>query len=228
METKPIKNVESEANSKSDQVYEYIKEKIINNLLKPGQKIVIREIAKQLGVSDIPVREALKTLASESLVEFKTNSGAKVATFDIKALEQIFLVRTELETLASRLAVSVITEEEVAELEQLIELMNECYAEDEVFKFGIYNRKFHNILYRACRMPVLIEIIDNLYARSSRSQGVFNTDRDRLRHSNEEHIEIVQALKERDEAKVAQIIREQKEKGFKKVLQTLRDMIAFF
>lgn len=217
-----------EPNTKSDQVYEYIKEKIISNQFKPGQKIVIREIAKQLGVSDIPVREALKTLASESLVEFKTNSGSKVAAFDIDKLEQIFLIRVELETLAARIATSKITDEEVAELERLIDQMNKCHQEEEFFKFGLHNRKFHDILYRACRMPVLIELIDNLYARSSRSQGVFNTDPERLRTSNDEHVKIVQALKERDAEKVAQIIHQQKEKGFKNVLHTLRDMLTMF
>jgi len=207
--------------TKSEKVYAFLKEKILTNQYQPGQRIVIREIARQLEVSDIPVREALKKLASEGLIDFKSHSGARVASLSVDTLEEIFLIRIELETLAARLAAQNATEEEIAELEHYVSMMDECYRKGDIYMYGEYNRKFHKTLYKASHAPILVELIENLYMRSERSRTVFYLNPQRFKDSNKEHLSVVEALRAKDADKAAQLIRRQKELGFMTVLDAL-------
>ncbi|QQE73741.1 GntR family transcriptional regulator [Brevibacillus composti] len=209
-------------NTKSDTVYEFIKEQIHSGVFKPGDRIIIREISRQLGVSDIPVREAVKKLASEGFLEVKSHSGARVAALNIQSLEEIFLIRVELETLATRLAVRSATPEEVAQLEACVRKMEESYQNNDMASYTAYNREFHQLLYRASHAPYLVEIIENLYVRSDNSKKIFQHDPERWRKSNAEHREIVEAILAKDEERAAKVIRYQKESGFRGVLNALR------
>ncbi|USG64695.1 GntR family transcriptional regulator [Brevibacillus ruminantium] len=211
-----------EGNTKSDKVYEFLKEQINTGVYKPGDRIIIREISRQLGVSDIPVREAVKKLGSEGLLEVKSHSGARVAALNINNLEEIFLIRVELETLATRLAVRSATPEEVAELERCVGKMEESYQNNDIPAYTAHNREFHQLLYRASHAPYLTEIIENLYVRSENSKMIFQHDPERLRRSNAEHREIIEAIIAKDEEKAAAVIRFQKENGFRGVLHALR------
>lgn len=213
--------------TKSERVYEYLKEQILMNHYKPNERIIIREIAKQLGVSDIPVREAMKKLASEGLIEIKTHSGARVTVINLEDLEQIFLIRIELESLAARLAAKNATEEEIAKLEKYIKKMDECYEKNDIHKYGEYNRKFHQTLYKASHAPILVDLIDKLYVRSERSKTIFFLDPQRIKESNKEHLSVLEALKERDGEKAAELIRLQKGVGFRGVLDALRATRSF-
>ncbi|WP_134700848.1 GntR family transcriptional regulator [Ammoniphilus sp. YIM 78166] len=214
-------------NTKSDIVYEYLKEKILRSEYKPGDRIVIREISRQLGVSDIPVREAIKKLTSDGLIETKSHSGSRVAALNINNLEEIFLIRVELETLAARLAAKSATIEEIAQLDSLVQKMDESIQEKDICEFTRCNREFHRLLYQASHAPVLSEMIENLYMRSENSKMIFTYDPERLRVSNEEHKEIVAALRIKDENRASELIRIQKENGFKVVLNALRISRSF-
>ncbi|NGQ93972.1 GntR family transcriptional regulator [Brevibacillus sp. SYP-B805] len=211
-----------ERNTKSDKVYEYLKEKILTGAYKPGERLVIREVSRQLGVSDIPVREAIKKLAADGLLELKSHSGARIAPLNIKNLEEIFLIRVELETLATRLAVNAATPEEIDQLDSYVQKMDDSIRRNDIAKYTKYNREFHRLLYRSSHSPILAEIIENLFVRSENSKLIFYHDPSRLRSSNEGHRAIVEAIRAKDEKKAAEIIRTQKEDGFKVVLNALR------
>ncbi|TBL76076.1 GntR family transcriptional regulator [Paenibacillus thalictri] len=208
--------------TKSDQVYDFLKEQILSGAYKPDGRIVIRDIGKQLGVSDIPVREAIKRLAADGLLEIKSHSGARVAPINTDNLEEIFLIRLELETLSTRLAAKAATAEEIDILDSLVRQMDESIVQKDLDTYSLSNREFHQLLYRASHAQVLIDMIENLFLRSENSKMVFHYDPDRLLQSNEEHRAIVEAIRQRDEEKAAQIIRTQKESGFKIVLNALR------
>ena len=209
-------------NTKSDIVYDFIKEQIITGIYKPDGRIIIRDVAQQLGVSDIPVREAIKRLAADGLLETKSHSGARVAPINTETLEEIFLIRIELETLSTRLAAKAASTEEIDALERLVDQMDDSINKQDLDAYSLSNRAFHQQLYRASHAQVLIDMVENLFLRSENSKMVFHYDPDRLRHSNEEHRSIVNAIRERDEEKAARIIRSQKETGFNVVLNALR------
>ena len=101
--------VEISFKTKSVAVYDAIRKEIVDGKLKPGQKIVMRSLAKQFGLSEIPVREAIRKLESDGFVEFTPHVGAVVTTIDEKEFVETYLIRIELEALATRLAVSHVT-----------------------------------------------------------------------------------------------------------------------
>lgn len=218
----PMTINKNKPNTKSEKVYDFLKEKVLSGHYKPGERIIIREVSEQLGVSDIPVREALKKLAADGLIEIKSHSGARVAPLNIDNLEEIFLIRIELETLSTRLAVKAATAEEIDSLEQLVNNMEESITKHNIADYTKYNREFHQRLYRASHAPVLIEMIENLFLRSENSKMIFYHDPERLRHSNDEHRAIVEAIRDQDEQKAVSLIRTQKESGFRVVLNALQ------
>ena len=95
--------------TKNVAVYEALRKDIIEGRMKPGQKIIMSEVAKNLGLSDIPVREAIRRLESEGYVHFTPNIGAIVSELDADKIIELYLIRIELESLATRLAVDHIT-----------------------------------------------------------------------------------------------------------------------
>jgi DNA-binding GntR family transcriptional regulator len=213
--------------SKSDEAYEYIRNQIILFHYKPGDKVNIREIARTLGLSDIPIREGLKRLESEGLVEFEKNRGARIAPFDAKSFMDICNVRFELEVYATRRSTENITAEEIELLEDYVEKMDECIERNDREMFGNYNSKFHNTLYRGSHSPILIETLENLTARSLYSKSIFTLVPDRLIDSNKEHKEIIEAIKNRDADRASQIIRHQKEFSTKRLFDALQSISWF-
>lgn len=212
----------SENNIKSDKAYRFIKDKIEAGEYSAGDRIVIHDIALQLGISDTPVREAMKKLASESLIKMESHKGARISSINIENLEEIFMIRLELETLACRMSVRNATEAEIAELEALVKKMDESLGCNDSESYVQYNTEFHNLLYYSSHSPVLIDIIKNLYSRSERSRMIFQHAPFRNSVSNDEHRAIVEGLKEKNEEKVVSTIRTQKEFAFSTIINNLK------
>ena len=97
------------AKTKNVLLYEKLRQKIVKGTLKPGQRLVMAEIAKSFGASETPVREAIRRLESEGYVSFTPHAGAVVTRTDERELSEIYLIRIALEALATRLAVPFLT-----------------------------------------------------------------------------------------------------------------------
>ena len=105
--------------TKTEVVYDFLKKNILNGRYQPGEKIVISVIARQLDVSDIPIREAIKRLQTEGLLDITPHVGANVVEMDQDEFEQITLIRAELEGLATRLSINHLSEKDFKELDRL-------------------------------------------------------------------------------------------------------------
>ncbi|NPV69841.1 MAG: GntR family transcriptional regulator [Firmicutes bacterium] len=208
---------------KADQVYEYLKEKIVSNELKPGEPIRIERVAEELGISKTPVREALKKLVAKGLAETKPNSGARVARLDLDELEQIFLVRRELEKLATRLAAEKIDKPAIAKLRRLADDMEKARIAGDTKLYGRLNKEFHSTIYYSCKADVIIRLINDLWDRSERSRWVFAMLPDRFELSNQEHYEIVESLERGDAERACQLIDKQKTDGFFPLIRLLKE-----
>jgi DNA-binding GntR family transcriptional regulator len=138
---------------------EYLRSAILAGDLAPGARLAQSEIAAALRLSITPVREALRDLAMEGLVDIDRFRGAVVHVPTLSELEEIFLIRQRLIPLSSELGVARITEEELAESAALIAQMT--VAADEV-AWSILNRQFHRVLDNAARSPRLTEILRRL------------------------------------------------------------------
>ena len=209
-------------------VYENLKVNIVAGILKQGEKIVAREVAVELGVSDIPVREALKKLESEGLVENVPHVGSRVSQINLQKAEEIFAIRLELESFAVRLAAENAKSEELNELQRLVDEMEDLIQKDQVLEsddiknLSLLNTEFHNKLYQSSGNDTLCEMIYSLKDRSQYTQSVFMYLPERQKLSNKEHQLIVDALRMGDAMKAEKTLREQKGHAFEGFLNKLR------
>jgi DNA-binding GntR family transcriptional regulator len=175
---------------------------ILNGELASGSRLVQADLAAMLDVSTTPVREALRDLATEGLVQFDAHRGAIVSELSADEVHQIYEIRMVLEPLAMRQAVPNVTE---ALLERLRRLHESMSAEPHAVDWVDRNRVFHMAVYEASSSPRLASIIRNLQDASVMYIGAFLQQKPELRtEANHDHAEILDALENRDvEAAVA-------------------------
>lgn len=196
--------------TKAESVYETLKEAIVTGELEPGTTLRLRTLQFQFGVSVTPIREALRALAQEGLVEIRAHTEARVADLPEEALRENLLIRAELEALAARLAVDHVTPETLRELEELCREMDACVQAGDVRRYGILNRRFHLALYARAPYPSLYDLIVQLWNRIPQARSVFALVPGYVVESQRGHRRMLEALRRRDGAKLAQYVREQK------------------
>ena len=130
-----------------------IQESILNNELKPGDRLIETKIAEQLGVSQSPVREAIRELELMGLIESKPFLGCFVKVLTRKDISDIYMMRAELEEFATREATKKITDTELGNLKELIEKMNLAVDNKEVKEFTELDVEFYRII---------VEVADNI------------------------------------------------------------------
>jgi DNA-binding GntR family transcriptional regulator len=142
-----------------ESVKEYLRSGILAGELAPGTRLAQSEIAATLKVSITPVREALRDLRMEGLVDVDTFRGAVVHVPSLRELDEIFAIRQRLVPLAIELGVSNITDDELAQCRRLVDEMHQ--TTDSVH-WGLLNRRFHNILDESSRNRRLAEMLRQL------------------------------------------------------------------
>ena len=154
--------------TKSEFVYQQIREMIVNSRLYPGEHLYLREIAVQLGVSTNPVREALRRLESEGLVTNQPHIGMIVASIDLEKIEVHFLIRGALEGIAVSLAASHLSVESLNELKRRDQELNQLAATGDYVTWNEKNIAFHRFLFDCAQSPELVAMIDLQRDRSPR------------------------------------------------------------
>ncbi|MBL8242092.1 MAG: GntR family transcriptional regulator [Bryobacterales bacterium] len=195
----------------TDEVYENLRDAILNRLFVPGERLQVDEIAERLGVSLTPVRHAIQQLATEGLIEIKPRSGTFVATLSLEDIEATFDVRIALECLAAEKAMNVVRPSDLQKLDELLELLRKpVTSEDVLRKHEKANSELHLLLIEAAGNRRLTEIYKGLNAHLTiaRIHAAERNTREDPRPAQEitkrfsaeqaEHEEIVAALKARD------------------------------
>ena len=196
--------------TKNVAVYEALRKDIIEGRLKPGQKIIMSEVSKEFGLSDIPVREAIRRLESEGYVHFTPHVGAIVSELDGEKIFELYLIRVELECLATRLAVPYVTKKDVDYLIKKNQEMERAIQSQKLDKLGVLNKDFHLRIYRAAPYPTLHQLIEDLWQKMERIQCVFTFVPERAAASVEEHKKIIEALQAKDTELSEMLVKEQK------------------
>jgi len=186
-------------------VTEKLREAILRGHLKPGQRLDQNEIAEALHVSRSPVRDALRTLAVEGLVEVYPHRGAVVAEISPEELEEIYFIRGILEGMAAHLAAPKMDEDRIAVLRDICEKMDKTSDLDQWLEL---NRRFHHTIYQAAGRPRLLSIIENLRNTSAPYIRQFIATVDHRESARTNHREILEACIDRDGARARQITEE--------------------
>jgi DNA-binding GntR family transcriptional regulator len=184
--------------SKAQAVYDLLRRRILDSQYEPGQSLSIDGLARELGVSKIPIREAIKQLEAEHLVETILHVGARVASISLELAEHIYPIRHALANLATSLAVTRITEAEIEQLQALHDAMVAAMHAGELRRIEPLNRDFHQVIAEASGNPPLAELHRDLMARCSRFRAGVPLRRDRAESVVHEHAEILEALRARD------------------------------
>ena len=179
-------------------VYNMLVASITSGELSPGTSVTIAELSGRLGVSLMPVREALRKLESENLITLKKNRRIAINELSKEDLNELLLIRLNLECMISRIAIPKIQQAAIAELQTLLEQMNKAKNPDLYFDI---NKRFHFIIYDAAKMPILKEIIDNLWRRVSSYLRIYvaTTYREPNLHC---HREMLSAIKSKNAPKL--------------------------
>lgn len=192
-------------------VFQSIRENILNGVYRENEELRENTIAKELGVSRTPVREALRQLELEGLVKIVPNKGACVTGITQKDVKDIYMIRSLLEGLCARWATEHITEAKIDELEEII-LLSEFHLkkrkEEQPQQVTELDGKFHEILYTASNSRILKHVLSDFhkYVRMARKASVTNPER--AEKSIEEHKNILQAIKDRDADKAERLANE--------------------
>jgi DNA-binding GntR family transcriptional regulator len=198
--------------TKNVAVYDKLRQSIIKGKLKPGQKVVMAELAKTFGLSETPVREAIRRLESEGYIDFTPHMGAIVTKIDEGELVEIYLIRIALEELATRLASPHITEKDIDFLNRKNREMEMAIQQNRYEILAGINKLFHLRIYKAAPFPRLYKMICDLWDTFERWPSVFSYVPERAAASVEEHKKIIQALQARDMDQADRLIKEQKER----------------
>lgn len=208
--------------TKNEVVYEALRDDILNGKLKPGEKIVISSLAKTFGISGIPIREAIKKLESEGLLEVTPHVGTKVTKIEGDDFIGIHLIRVELESLATRLATPLLQQGDLDFLENNIQAMKTALKQKDYGRLPFLNREFHMRIYKAVPYPYLFKLIVTLYEKVHRFQSVFVLVPARGAVSIEEHRKILEAIKKKDATLAGKLVRRQKGTSLKAIMNLLQ------
>ncbi|MEV4518571.1 GntR family transcriptional regulator [Dactylosporangium sp. NPDC049525] len=147
--------------TKADLVYERLRDAILSGELKPGARVNVDALARQLGTSKIPLREAVQRLTTQGLVvQPNPHAGAQVAPLSLREMRGVYLARGALEGLAARVAATTVSDAELAELQVMHEQMRQRLIDGDHRDLSTLNRQFHTGIADATHYTTLRELTD--------------------------------------------------------------------
>ena len=173
-----------------------IREQLLDGRLAPGVSIRPESLGEELGVSAVPVREALRILEGEGHVHYRPHRGYVVATLDVGDLVEIYRIRELLETEAVRQAIPRLRAEMVARLREIVREMDEVH--DDVMSLTVVNRRFHFTLFEAADMPNLVRVLRILWDSSDRYRLRYLMSPENRQLVHEQHQRMMRAVADGD------------------------------
>ena len=187
-----------------DRIVASIRDSIIAGKIKPGERLLEPDVAKMLGVSRTPLREAFLQLEAEDFVRVTPRRGAVVSELSVKDAEEIYVVKSALESLAARLASAVMTDDIVDKLVSVNDQMEKkAKAKEPDYRALLdLNSMFHRIIVETTKNEKLMQIVNHLRNQTLRYNFIYLSVLSHLEESIEEHRQIIDALCRRDGAAV--------------------------
>jgi DNA-binding GntR family transcriptional regulator len=199
-----------------------LRELIGTGQLGPGQQIVQETLSATLGVSRVPIREALRVLEGEGQVVHFPNRGYFVADLSVEDLKEVYRIRALLEDEALRAAVPLLTDDDLDYIENILEKVEQSTSQKSISSVTEMNRRFHFAIFEACNMPRLIRMIRTLWDATDAYRGVYFASANNLQHMNTEHREMMAALRARDIEKTVELQNLHRENSVSAVSRVIR------
>lgn len=209
--------------TKTDAAYEQVRSMILSGTLQAGRSINQEELAAAIGMSTTPVREALRRLAADGLVEIAAHRDARVAPLDLSEAVHIFEARAPLDMLALRLAAERHDQGDARGIREAAKGLAPARA-GTAGKTLRRNRAFHRALYTASHNPVLIAVLDRLWDQSDRyralgQQSFIDSGHDHDAHVGD-HAELMRLVLERDGDAAAALMRDHDSSSLRTLIES--------
>ncbi len=190
------------------EVADRIGELIEHGELAPGERISEKQLCERFGVSRTPLREALKVLATEGLIELLPNRGARVVRLTFKKIKDTYDLMAALEGLSGELACQHISDAEIAAIRALHDEMLEHYRNRDLATYFAINQQIHESILAASRNEVLQEMYSNLSQRVKRVRYSKKMTQKFWSQAVQDHENMIAALEQRNSKQLGQILRD--------------------
>jgi DNA-binding GntR family transcriptional regulator len=185
-----------------------LREMIFSGALRAGQALRQEEIARRLGLSRLPVREALNRLTTEGLVELKPRRGFYVVSLKSDEIEDIFEIRAMLEARAGELATERRTTEDADAVDHLVELLDAAVGSNKgLDDYALLNEQFHERFYQSCNRKYLRRQIRMLRDAVAPLIHVLASETGELQRAQDEHRQMAGSFRRGDSIRVAELCR---------------------
>jgi DNA-binding GntR family transcriptional regulator len=189
-----------------EQVAQRLRQMLVEGRIAPGAKLNERELAELLNVSRTPLREAIKMLAAEGLVELLPNRGAIAVSLSEADVLNTFEVMAGLESLSGELAAERITPQELSEIQAMQFEMMAAYTRRDLSAYYNLNARIHNAINAAAKNPVLGTVYNQVNARLQALRFRSNQDGEKWKRAMKEHEKMIEALAARDGAGMREVL----------------------
>lgn len=196
-----------------EEVYESLKKAILHGKLRAGQRLIEEQLAHQVGISRTPVREAFHKLERDELVTRLPKGGFAVRKFTKEDVEEIFGIRSALESYAAYLATLHITPERISTLEEKINETEKALQKGDDEKVVQLHTEFHDLLYKACKSKKLLEMINNYRDYFYRYRSALLRTEKGMNYSLEGHRRMVAAMKKKNPRLAERLVRSHLARG---------------
>ncbi len=223
MEDYKVKITQNEYLPLRDVVFNTIKDGILTGRLKPGERLLENQLADELGVSRTPIREALRMLEIENLVDLIPRKGAQVKVVSEKDVRDALEIRKSLDELAAGLAAKNITKQEIAKLKKANDDFLSYFNNNDRNGAFEADTRFHNIIFGATRNSKLVQIMSNITIQIFRYRLTYLKYADDISIPGGHHAELIKAFEKRDAEAARRISREHIDDQAFEVLKYVRD-----
>jgi DNA-binding GntR family transcriptional regulator len=206
-----------------EEVYDSLKKSILHGKLKAGQRLIEENLAHQIGISRTPVREAFHKLERDDLVTRLPKGGFAVREFTKEDVEEIFGIRSALESYAAYLATFHIPPERISILEKKIEESERALENGDDEKVVQLHTEFHDLLYKSCKSKKLTEMINNFRDYFYRYRSALLHTKEGFTYSLEGHRQMLEAMRNKNARLVERLVRKHLERGKEIVIREIEE-----
>lgn len=220
-------NLSETTPSLTDAVYQQLRAMLGSGQLKPGDALRQEPLAQMLGVSRVPLREALRRLEAEGLVGLRDRRGYSVIALDREEIEEVFRIRVEVEGRAGYLATKRRTAEDVTEVKTYLDLLDRLDLKSDpggVASWASYNRMFHNALLGPCGSRPLLRVLNTLRDQVEHYIRVEVLMTGNVKEAQREHRNLLALYKKGAADAVAELCREHCRNSAQRLLSKLPPM----
>jgi len=207
----------------SEEIADILRENIISGNINPGEKVNEYQVAKLLNISRPPIREAFRLLVAEGLITLVPRKGAFVSKLSVQEVKEIYEMKSMMESFAVRLAIPIIDEKEISELNSINNSMGEKIKQSNFKAILKLNIEFHRKMIRMSKNQKLVHFYESIVLPIRRYQRVGLSAPTSWEVSLKEHKGIVQAIKSKDIGLAEMLTREHTMRATVRVVSRLKE-----